>query len=77
MAVLGASPGLGVIAGFGAGLMGPFKLLTGARSQFRPGFIPELRIRLPLPSLALDTPYCASAELLQATRQRTANVIFM
>jgi hypothetical protein len=60
-----------------AGLAGAFKLLTGARSYVRPEFMPELRIRLPLPSRALDTPYCANAELLQATRQRTVSVIFI
>jgi hypothetical protein len=35
--------------------------------------MPVRRIRLPLPSLAFDTPYCACAEAPHATLQKIAN----
>ena len=41
------------------------------------GCMPVLRIRLPLPSLAFDTPYCAIAEVPQANMQKIANVNLM
>jgi hypothetical protein len=39
--------------------------------------MPVLRIRLPLPSLAFDTPYCAIAEVPQANMQKIASVNLM
>jgi hypothetical protein len=63
-----------LVVGDGAGtfMVGPL-----TEPWFVTGFVPLLRIRLPLPSLAFDTPYCAAAEVPQANMQKIANVIFM
>src|SRR5450631_3583683 len=39
--------------------------------------MPVFRIRLPLPSLAFDTPYCAIAEVQHAKMQKIASVNLM
>lgn len=57
--------------------IGPLKLLAGAWLDPLAGFMPVLRIRLPLPSLAFDTPYCASAEVPHASMQKIANANLM
>jgi len=56
----------------GAVLIGP--LLIGPWLTTRPGFAPLLRMRLPLPSLAFDTPYWAHAEPAHASMQKIAKV---
>jgi hypothetical protein len=41
------------------------------------GVVPVLRIRLPLPSLAFEIPYCASAEVTHANMPKIANANLM
>jgi hypothetical protein len=65
-----------VVGGWaGALLIGP--LLTGPWLIPLPGFVPASRIRLPKASLVFDTPYCASAEVPQVSKQKIANVNLM
>jgi hypothetical protein len=52
-------------------------LLAGPWLIALPGFVPASRIRLPKPSLVFDTPYCASAEVPQVSKQKIANVNLM
>jgi hypothetical protein len=59
--------------GAGAFPFGAPRLLTGA-GLLLTGFMPVLRIRLPLPSLTFDTPYWASADVPHANMQKIANV---
>jgi hypothetical protein len=65
-----------VVGGWaGALLIGP--LLIGPWLIPRTGFVPVLRIRLPLPSLAFEMLYCASAEVAHANTQKIANTNLM
>jgi len=65
-----------VVGGWaGALLIGP--LLIGPWLIPLTGFVPALRIRLPLPSLAFEIPYCASEEVTHANMQKIANANLM
>jgi len=62
------------------GCVGPFALLTaplGDGPDPFTEFTPELRIRLPLPSLAFVMPSCARADVPNTTMQKTTHVNFM
>ena len=56
-------------------MIGP--LLIGPWLMPLAGLMPVLRIRLPLPSLAFDMPYCANAEVAHANMQKIANANLM
>ena len=61
-----------LVGGVGAGALsiGPLRLFAGAGLELLTGFVPVLRIRLPLLSLAFDMPDCAKAEVPQANMQK-------
>jgi hypothetical protein len=65
-----------VVGGWaGALLIGP--LLIGPWLMPLTGVVPVLRITLPLPSLAFEMPYCASAEVAHVNMQKIANANLM